>query len=130
MTDEPDTSDIPEADRAFFDRAKLVKPMKYTGDKTDVTALIAYAQFLEAEADRLREQLGKRTTALEQIVAEITPGYGGTLGAIRKCAAAALTDDRRNTCPNGLEHGNCLHPNCVTSCPGRISLSDEERKSK
>jgi hypothetical protein len=26
-------------------------------------------------------------------------------------------------CPNGLEHGACLHPECVPSCPGRLSLS-------
>ena len=31
--------------------------MKYQGDKTDVTALIAYAQSLEQENDRLREAL-------------------------------------------------------------------------
>lgn len=28
----------------------------------------------------------------------------------------------RSKCPNGLEHGNCLWPGCVASCPGRISL--------
>jgi hypothetical protein len=28
----------------------------------------------------------------------------------------------RTHCPNGLEHGNCLHPDCVSSCPGRLAL--------
>jgi hypothetical protein len=31
-------------------------------------------------------------------------------------------------CPNGLEHGNCLHPNCVSSCPGRLALTSPEGK--
>lgn len=26
-------------------------------------------------------------------------------------------------CPNGIEHGACLHPECVPSCPGRLALS-------
>lgn len=30
--------------------------MKYTGDQTDVTALVKYAQSLEAENDRLRAE--------------------------------------------------------------------------
>ena len=47
----------------------------------------------------------------------------GFAGAALKAVAAALTDDHRKLCPNGLEHGNCLHPNCVESCPGRIPLT-------
>ena len=29
-------------------------------------------------------------------------------------------------CPNGLEHGSCLFPHCVSSCPGRLSLAPEQ----
>jgi hypothetical protein len=29
-------------------------------------------------------------------------------------------------CPNGLEHGNCGFPNCVSSCPGRLSLTSTQ----
>lgn len=38
-------------------------------------------------------------------------------------AMRALGLPSTQLCPNGLEHGNCLHPNCVSSCPGRLSLS-------
>jgi hypothetical protein len=42
---------------------------------------------------------------------------------MRKTLEAALTVTRHTNCPNGLEHGACLHPECVPSCPGRLSLS-------
>lgn len=32
-------------------------------------------------------------------------------------------------CPNGLEHGNCGFPDCVSSCPGRLSLSPADGNS-
>lgn len=33
----------------------------------------------------------------------------------------------RCLCPNGLEHGNCLFPDCVSSCPGRLAHSSTDR---
>lgn len=50
---------------------------------------------------------------------------------IKRQVDAALSAERESAgeerdtrrCPNGLEHGNCLHPDCVSSCPGRWDLS-------
>jgi hypothetical protein len=33
-------------------------------------------------------------------------------------------------CPNGLEHGACLHPECVSSCPGRLTLGMSSHHSR
>jgi hypothetical protein len=54
-------------------------------------------------------------------------GFGEAVQAI-----LALTKPRSEArapthCPNGLEHGTCLHPDCVSSCPGRLPMRSEAR---
>lgn len=46
--------------------------------------------------------------------------------ALRASQPATPTggEARDNThCSNGLEHGNCLYPDCISSCPGRLRSS-------
>lgn len=96
---------------------------------------------LRSENAQLREQLAKRTDALKaaQSVLQVlvTPGNEkiSSLHIWTQAVAAetgariALTDDLRKRpekCPNGLEHGACLYPECVASCPGRLSVTSAQ----
>jgi len=43
-----------------------------------------------------------------------------------RAARAFVNDERPKHCPNGLEHGSCLHPECVSSCPGRLTPATQQ----
>lgn len=94
-----------------------------------------------SEYTAVRDQLAKRTDALKaaQSVLQVlvTPGnekisslhIWSQAVAAETGARIALTDDLRKRpekCPNGLEHGACLYPECVASCPGRLSVTSAQ----
>lgn len=85
---------------------------------------------MQGEIERLTNQLVSAVGLLREISGCESHHPGDVVDLARRFLSTAplsrLTDElreRSEKCPNGLDHGACLYPECVPSCPGRLSVT-------
>jgi hypothetical protein len=85
-----------------------------------------YLRARPAKAEPTREEIANTVQAASKTCLswEDAVGIAQAILALTKPRSEARAPTH---CPNGIEHGACLHPDCVSSCPGRLPVRSEAR---